>query len=200
MSKASTCRIGLPGTDFRPKNHTTRFFRTVGFHYFLGHVRKSAVTSPSSRDLSFVRNGVGEASAFINVVDSLVDRIPRRRGAGQRLRLALRFRRLLSDWARGPNRWPRSGGGFMWLRTRPSSRVVRIGNSRGIRIPKALRDEASLPEEVELHAEPGRLIVQAVRHPRTGWAAAAKRMRARGDDRLNEPVATKFDRAEWEWR
>lgn len=123
-----------------------------------------------------------------------------RRGAGQRLRLALRFRRLLSDWARGPNRWPRSGGGFMWLRTRPSSRVVRIGNSRGIRIPKALRDEASLPEEVELHAEPGRLIVQAVRHPRTGWAAAAKRMRARGDDRLNEPVATKFDRAEWEWR
>ena len=30
--------------------------------------------------------------------------------------------------------------------------IVRIGNSRGIRIPKSLLDEAELPEEVELHA------------------------------------------------
>jgi antitoxin MazE len=81
------------------------------------------------------------------------------------------------------------------------TRIVRIGNSRGIRIPKTLLDEADLPEEVELHAQPGRLVVQAARHPRTGWAAAAKRMRARGDDKLlDEPTSTKFDREEWEWR
>ena len=43
------------------------------------------------------------------------------------------------------------------------ARSVRIGNSRGIGIPKALLDEAELPEEVELHAEPGRLVVQAPR-------------------------------------
>ena len=60
------------------------------------------------------------------------------------------------------------------------TRIVRIGNSRGIRIPKMLLDEAALPEEVELHAEPGRLVVQAARHARSGWADAAKRMRARG--------------------
>ena len=81
------------------------------------------------------------------------------------------------------------------------TRIVRIGNSRGIRIPKTLLDEADLPEEVELHAQPGRLVVQGVRRPRSGWAAAAKRMRARGDDRLlDEATATKFDREEWEWR
>jgi antitoxin MazE len=81
------------------------------------------------------------------------------------------------------------------------TRIVRIGNSRGIRIPKTLLDEADLPEEVELHAEPGRLVVQGVRRPRSGWAAAAKRMRARGEDRLiDEPTATVFDREEWEWR
>lgn len=81
------------------------------------------------------------------------------------------------------------------------TRIVRIGNSRGIRIPKTLLDEAELPEEVELHAEPGRLVVEAVRHARRGWAAAAQRMRARsGDQLLDEPTATRFDREEWEWR
>jgi antitoxin MazE len=80
------------------------------------------------------------------------------------------------------------------------TRIVRIGNSRGIRIPRTLLDEADLPEEVELHAEPGRLVVQAVRQPRSGWATAAKRMRARSDDRLlDEPTSTRFDE-EWEWR
>jgi antitoxin MazE len=81
------------------------------------------------------------------------------------------------------------------------TRIVRIGNSRGIRIPKTLLDEADLPEEVEVHAQPGRLVVQALRRPRSGWAAAAKRMRAYGDDRLvDETTPTRFDREEWGWR
>jgi antitoxin MazE len=81
------------------------------------------------------------------------------------------------------------------------TRIVRIGNSRGIRIPKTLLEEAELPDEVELHAEPGRLVVEGVRRMRTGWAAAAKRMRARGEDRpLDGPTPTRFDFEEWEWR
>jgi len=74
---------------------------------------------------------------------------------------------------------------------RTKARIVRIGNSMGIRFPKALLDEAGRPEDLELHGEPGRLIVQAARRSRSGWTAAAKRMRARGDDRLDGPVATK---------
>jgi antitoxin MazE len=81
------------------------------------------------------------------------------------------------------------------------ARIIRIGNSRGIRIPKTLLDEADLPEEVELHVEPGRLVVEAARHARAGWASAAKRMRARADDQLlDEPTATRFDREDREWR
>jgi antitoxin MazE len=81
------------------------------------------------------------------------------------------------------------------------TRIVRIGNSRGIRIPKTLLDEAALPDEVEVHAQRGRLLVQAARRPRSGWAAAAKRMRARSDDRLlDESTPTTFDRKEWVWR
>jgi antitoxin MazE len=81
------------------------------------------------------------------------------------------------------------------------ARIVRIGNSRGIRIPKTLLKEADFPDEVELHAEPGRLVVEAVRHARKGWAAAAQRMHKRSEDRpLDEPTSTRFDREEWEWR
>jgi antitoxin MazE len=80
------------------------------------------------------------------------------------------------------------------------TRIVRIGNSRGLRLPKALIEQAELSEEVELFAEPGRLIVQAVREARVGWADAAKRMRAAGDDQLlDEPTPTRFDDEEWKW-
>lgn len=80
------------------------------------------------------------------------------------------------------------------------ARIVRIGNSRGLRLPKALIELAELSDDVELHVEPGRLIVQAVREPRVGWAAAAKRMRAAGDDvLLDEPTSTRFDEEEWTW-
>jgi antitoxin MazE len=81
------------------------------------------------------------------------------------------------------------------------ARIIRIGNSRGIRVPKVLLDQAQLPDEVELHAEPGRLVVQGARQPRTGWAEAARAMARRREDRLlDEPTATRFDAEEWEWR
>ena len=78
--------------------------------------------------------------------------------------------------------------------------IIRIGNSRGIRVPKVLLDQAQLPEEVELHAERGRLVVQAARGPRFGWAGAAKAMRARGEDRLlDEDTPTRFEEEGWQW-
>jgi antitoxin MazE len=80
------------------------------------------------------------------------------------------------------------------------TRIVRIGNSRGIRVPKLLLDEADLPAEVELHAEPGRLVVRSAKHPRAGWAEAARAMKLRGEDSLLDPPAsTKFDIEEWQW-
>ena len=79
-------------------------------------------------------------------------------------------------------------------------RIVRIGNSRGIRIPKALLDQAELTEEVELQAEPGRLVVRATGTPRGGWETAARAMRAAGDDELlDPPISNAFDEREWEW-
>lgn len=80
------------------------------------------------------------------------------------------------------------------------TRIVQIGNSRGIRVPRALLEQAELPDEVELHAERGRLIVRAARRRRDGWAEAARDMHAQGEDGiLDAATATRFDRDEWTW-
>ncbi|MGH7216862.1 MAG: AbrB/MazE/SpoVT family DNA-binding domain-containing protein [Nitrospiraceae bacterium] len=79
--------------------------------------------------------------------------------------------------------------------------IVRIGNSRGIRLPKTLLQEAQLENEVELQAEPGRILISKTAKPRAGWAEAARRMRERDEDRLlDSPTPTRFDKEEWKWR
>lgn len=80
------------------------------------------------------------------------------------------------------------------------ARLVRIGNSRGVRLPKPLIEEAGLEDEVELLVREGAIVIASTRRPRTGWAAAAKRMRGRGEDGLlDPPVATRFGEEEWKW-
>jgi len=79
--------------------------------------------------------------------------------------------------------------------------IVRIGNSRGIRLPKTLLQEAQLEEEVELQAEPGRILILKSAKPRAGWAEAACRMRERNEDHPLDPsIPTNFDKDEWKWR
>lgn len=83
--------------------------------------------------------------------------------------------------------------------------VVRIGNSRGIRIPKALLDQCGAPEKVELEAKRGMLVIRPVpakRNPREGWEEACRKMAKRGDDRLLDAghlPATDWDKTEWKW-
>ena len=80
------------------------------------------------------------------------------------------------------------------------TRIVSIGNSQGIRIPKPLLEQAGLEGDVELRAEQGRIVIAAVRRARAGWAEAAAELRARGEDGLVETPAPAFDAEEWEWR
>lgn len=80
------------------------------------------------------------------------------------------------------------------------ARLVRIGNSRGIRLPKPVIEEAGLVEEVDLRVRKGAVVITAVAEPRAGWAAAARRARPRRDDRLlDDPTASRFDDEEWRW-
>ncbi len=80
------------------------------------------------------------------------------------------------------------------------TRLVRIGNSRGIRLPKLVIEEAGLSDEVELRVRLGAIVIAPAAGPRAGWAEAAARLRERGGDGLLEPVTvTRFDGRAWTW-
>ncbi|MFH1277708.1 MAG: AbrB/MazE/SpoVT family DNA-binding domain-containing protein [Candidatus Eisenbacteria bacterium] len=80
------------------------------------------------------------------------------------------------------------------------TRLVRIGNSRGVRIPKPLIEEAGLSEEVEIRVQGGAIVIASAAGIRAGWAEGAEALRERGEDLLVIPPApTRFDEEEWEW-
>ena len=77
------------------------------------------------------------------------------------------------------------------------TRVVRIGNSRGIRIPKPLLEELGMTDEVELAVKDGVLMVTPLVDPRAGWAESIAR---HGPAKLlDEPEPTAFDQEDWSW-
>lgn len=80
------------------------------------------------------------------------------------------------------------------------TRIVRIGNSKGVRLPKPLLAESGLSDEVEIRARDGAIFISRARSPRAGWRDAARLARKRDDDRLvDEPVSTRFDDEDWKW-
>lgn len=62
--------------------------------------------------------------------------------------------------------------------------VVKIGNSRGIIISKALLKHYSIGDSVELKLEKNRIIINPVSEPRKEWEKAFKKMHENGDDTL----------------
>jgi antitoxin MazE len=81
------------------------------------------------------------------------------------------------------------------------TKVIKIGNSRGIRIPRAVLEQAGLVDEVEMKIEGDKLIIHSARPPRQGWAASFASMAEQGDDTLlDEPLSTQWDEEEWEWQ
>lgn len=82
------------------------------------------------------------------------------------------------------------------------ARVVRIGNSQGIRIPKSIIEQCHLYGDVDLEIQHGQLVIRSVSIPRTGWRQAFEQMHRHGDDQLldQESGATSaWDRNEWTW-
>ncbi len=77
------------------------------------------------------------------------------------------------------------------------AKLLKIGNSRGIRLAKPLLQVAGLADEVEIEAAPGILTIRPLAHPRAGWADASSSFEAEG--LLDEMSATRFDDEEWSW-
>ncbi len=82
------------------------------------------------------------------------------------------------------------------------ARIIRIGNSHGIRLPKSVLQETGLQEVVDLRIVSGGLLLRPGRKARQGWAEAAREMAQRGDDApllSDNSGRSRFDRHEWRW-
>jgi antitoxin MazE len=83
------------------------------------------------------------------------------------------------------------------------ARVVKIGNSQGIRIPKTLLDQTGILDDVELEVKQNQIVIRPISNPRKDWEKAFKAMADRGDDALingDENLSHSWDDEEWQWQ
>ena len=62
--------------------------------------------------------------------------------------------------------------------------IIKIGNSKGFRIPKAILDQYNITDKIQLILEKGQIILRPIEEPRKGWDKAFKKMNQEGDDQL----------------
>ena len=82
------------------------------------------------------------------------------------------------------------------------TRIIKIGNSQGIRIPKLLLDQTSLGEEVELELQQNQIVIRPAYRARYNWEDEFMAMAEQGDDKLLDGdvlVPAIWDEEEWEW-
>ncbi len=84
------------------------------------------------------------------------------------------------------------------------TRVIKIGNSRGIRIPKSIIEQSGLNDEVELEVRNDQIIIKSIStNKRENWDLLFKKMAQKKDDILLDADAltgqTIWDNNEWLW-
>ena len=79
------------------------------------------------------------------------------------------------------------------------AQIVKIGNSHGIRIPKAVLEETRMSGEVELEVTAEGILIRNIKKPRADWDAAFKSLNEGDDDLSLSRTSTGFERKEWQW-
>jgi len=62
--------------------------------------------------------------------------------------------------------------------------IIKIGNSKGLRLSKTILEKYNIKEKVELILEKGQIILRPIKKPRKNWEDEFKKMRLNNDDRL----------------
>ena len=62
--------------------------------------------------------------------------------------------------------------------------IIKIGNSRGLRLSKSILDKYNIKERVEIILEKGRIILKPIEKPRKNWETAFQKMNLENDDQL----------------
>ena len=77
--------------------------------------------------------------------------------------------------------------------------VIKIGNSKGLRLSKSILERYNITDRVELVFEEGHIVLKPVNAPRAGWAEAAVTCHEAGEDTLADWDGVVADNA-GEWR
>jgi antitoxin MazE len=80
------------------------------------------------------------------------------------------------------------------------TRIIRIGNSQGIRIPKILLEQSGIHTEMEIEVQGDQITIRQAPQSRVRWDEAFAAMAEQQDDTLlDDANATSWDQTEWEW-
>jgi antitoxin MazE len=82
------------------------------------------------------------------------------------------------------------------------ARVIKIGNSHGLRIPKPILVQTGIMDDVEIEVEKNQIIIRPIKNARDGWDNAFKMMGKKGDDTplIDEKnILHSWDEEEWQW-
>jgi len=76
--------------------------------------------------------------------------------------------------------------------------IIKIGNSKGLRLSKEILKRYSIKDEVELVFEEGHILLKPLEQPRAGWENAIQRIREdENDPLLIDDVFDDEDFEEW---
>ena len=78
--------------------------------------------------------------------------------------------------------------------------VIKIGNSKGIRLSKTLLEKYNIRDTVDLIMAKGQIIIRPLSKPRKGWDKAFKEMNENGDDNLFIADIFEEENLEEEWK
>lgn len=83
------------------------------------------------------------------------------------------------------------------------TKLIRIGNSQGVRIPKPIIEEIGLSKEIEMILEKNQIILRSSKNTREGWEKSFRKMAKADDDQLLDKEAiegsSQWDKTEWTW-
>ena len=83
------------------------------------------------------------------------------------------------------------------------TKIIRIGNSQGVRIPKPLIEESGITEEIEMILRDKEIVLRPADTTRKDWEASFKKMAEEGDDALLDRQETEnpsdWDEIQWTW-
>jgi antitoxin MazE len=78
--------------------------------------------------------------------------------------------------------------------------IRRMGNSKGVLIPKPLLQQLGLENQAEMRVEGDALVLRRPKSaPRAGWAEASRRIAAAGEDALVLPEFANEGDADLKW-